>query len=530
MKKTICFPLNILLWLSAAWMNTTMIYAQPSIPVLDLPDQEIVSAFEKAAKQNVLAAVNDSVFFGYFSVCADGQGFGYGNTYPSLDGHQMSDALLWLGESAVVKANWDYVLTFQKPDGSLPLAILPAQAGRAIGHPGAQATVEANGGLYHHWVPGDPLRALAGPTLIQNADVIYRFTQDRQWLIKQMPAVNRSAEHLASLTTAQGAVAGAGYYVERPCRQEYDGVAQCHAIDAFRRLALLNHEIGAEATAQRFQNLAGLIEGHFRSMFWQKDHFAEYIHPQHGLIDRHGLTDVNWCALALSAADRQQAALLWPLLKNEYRFYYGAMPAGIATLPDTYEAWEFTFPDQMDLAAMGRIWYLEAGARANRQDGPGLLNSILAVCREGEKNGYYWRERYREQGGYGAQKYCEYPANLIRIVERFLLGVELQLNGSLCLAPTVPESYWILGFGQTLCLRDWQLQYRMQQDQISGTFCGDSDLTLWIQMPEKAAGKKWFARLQGKPLKLKHVGNAICLSLPQSDHHQPIHFAITSYR
>ncbi len=530
MKKRTLIPLNILLWLSAIWMNATLIDAYPAIPVLDLPDAEIVRAFEKAAEQNVLAAVNDSIFFGYFSVCADGRGFGYGNSYPSLDGHQMSDALLWLGESAVVKANWNYVLTFQKPDGGLPLAILPAEAGRAIGPPGAQATVEANGGLYHHWVPGDPLRALAGPTLIQNADVIYRFTRDRQWLIEQLPAVNRSAEHLASLTTAQGAVAGDGYYIERPCRQEYDGVAQCHAVDAFRRLALLNHEIGAEATAQRFQNLAGLIADHFRSLFWQKDHFAEYIHPLHGLIDRHGLTDVNWCALALSAADPQQAALLWPQLKNEYRFYYGAMPAGIATLPNTYEAWEFTFPDQMDLAAMGRVWYLEAWARANRQDGPGLLNSILAVCREGEKNGYYWRERYHEQGGYGAQQYCEYPANLIRIVERFLLGVDLRLDGSLRLAPAVPENYWIQGFGQTISLRDWHLQYRMQQDQISGRFSGDSELTLWIRLPENLTIKKWSARLQGKPAELKQVGDTICLSLPQTDPLHPIRFSITSHR
>ncbi|NLP10063.1 hypothetical protein GX408_06670 [bacterium] len=529
MKKTISIPYKILLWLSAAWLNATMIDAQPTIPVLDLPDQEIVRAFEKAAKQNVLAAVNDSVFFGYFSVCADGQGFGYGNTYPSLDGHQMSDALLWLGETEVVKANWDYVLTFQKPDGSLPLAILPAEAGRVIGHPGAQAIVEANGGLYHHWVPGDPLRALAGPTLIQNADVIYRFTQDRLWLLKQLPAVNRSAEYLASLTTAQGAVAGAGYYIERPCRQEYDGVTQCHAADAFGRLAQLNREIGAEETAQKYQELASLIKAHFRSAFWQKDHFAEYIHPQHGLIDRHGLTDVNWCALALSSADRRQAALLWPQLKDEYRFYYGGMPAGIATLPNTYEAWEFTYPDQMDLAAMGRVWYLEAWARANMQDGPGLLNSILAVCREGEKNGYYWRERYRDQGGYGAQQYCEYPANLIRIVERFLLGVDLQLDGSLRLTPTVPKSYWIQGFGQTLCLRNWRLQYRMQQNQISGSYSGDSELTLWIQIPQTRTDKNWSARLQGRSVKLRQVGDVVCLYLPQTEPHLPIQFVLTSH-
>ena len=121
---------------------------------LDLPDGEIAEAYEYAAEQNVLAAINNEVFFGYWSVCADGQDFGYGNTYPSLDGHQMTDALLWLGQAEVVKANWEYVRSFQKPDGQLPIAILPGT--KEV----AGARVDLNGGLYKHWVPGDPLRAL----------------------------------------------------------------------------------------------------------------------------------------------------------------------------------------------------------------------------------------------------------------------------------------------------------------------------------------------------------------------------------
>ena len=100
---------------------------------LDIPDSLIMEAYERAATQNILAAVNPNIFFGYFSVCADGKGFGIGNTYPSLDGHQMTDALLLLEQVDVVKANWDYVKTFQKPNGQLPLAILPAAAGKKIG-------------------------------------------------------------------------------------------------------------------------------------------------------------------------------------------------------------------------------------------------------------------------------------------------------------------------------------------------------------------------------------------------------------
>src|SRR6266550_9220198 len=87
------------------------------------------------------------------------------------------------------------------------------------------------------------------------------------------------------------------------------------------------------------------------------------------------------------------------------------------------------------LLAMGRVWYLECQARARMRDAAGLVASIRKVCEVGRDGGYYWRERYGPKGGYGAQKYCEYPANLIRIVQRFLLGVELDLDGTVVLAP-----------------------------------------------------------------------------------------------
>ncbi len=162
-------------------------------PAPSLPDELITEAYRKAATQNVLAAVNPKVFPGYFSVCADGRDFGYGNTYPSLDGHQMTDALLWLGQVDVAKLNFDYVRSFQREDGSLPIAILPSLAGKKIGPAGYQSQVAPNGGLYTHWVPGNPLAALAGPTYIQNADAIFRRTLDVRWLGSQIESVNRAA-------------------------------------------------------------------------------------------------------------------------------------------------------------------------------------------------------------------------------------------------------------------------------------------------------------------------------------------------
>jgi len=497
----------------------------------ELPDQEIRQAYERAAVQNVLAAVNPKIFFGYWSVCADGQGFGYGYTYPSLDGHQITDALLWLGQVEVVKANWDYVRSFQRPDGSLPIAILPDLAGKQAGEGDHLAPVAPNGGLYQHWVPGNPLAALADPTYIQNADDIFRSTLDLKWLAAQLPSVNLAADHLAVLTDEQGRVKGAGYYIERPVRMESDGVAQCHAVDAFRRVAALNRLLGDEAAAKRYEELAERIRQNFVNRFWVKDHFAEYFHPQRGLISNHGLTDVDWASITLDVVTPEQRAILWPQLRDEKRFYYGGMPTGIATRPETYEDWEFSHPDRHDLAAMGRVWYLDAEARARMGDAQGLLLGIRRVCEEGRKNGYYWRERYQPDGKggvvpVGPNTYCEYPANLIRVVQRFLLGVDLRRDGSLVLAPTVTEEFWQRGFGQTLRWRDRALTYRTRFDRITGTYEGVSPQKLGVRLQAGSGEAKVRVTINGRPTDGEQAGGLIFITLPKASPQKPCHFEI----
>ena len=458
---------------------------------VELPEAEIAEAYQKAARQNVLAAVNNQIFFGYFSVCADGKGFGRGNTYPSLDGHQLSDALLWLGQEDVVRANFDYVKGFQKPNGLLPIAILPTT--REVAH----TPVEANGGFYRHWVAGDPLRALGSPTYIQNADVIFRRTQDLEWLRARLGSVNLAGEYLASLTTPQGRVGGAGYYIERPPRIEYDGVSQGYAFDAFERLERLNRRAGDGRAAGRWKELAGRVARNFRREFWRGDHCTEYIHPERGAIDGHGLTDVDWTAIATGIAGREQVAVLWPRLKGEKAFYYGGVPTGIVTRPEAYQEWEMAKGDRHDLGAMGRVWYLEAWARWRMGDGEGLVESLRRVAQVGRENGYYWRERYHPSTDgkprpAGPNTYCEYPANLIRIVQRFLYGVDFGLDGSVRLAPVAPERFWKAGFGQRLRWRGSELNYRMDTAGVHGTYTGERAQRLLVAR-----------RGGGKPVELK---------------------------
>jgi hypothetical protein len=505
-----------------------------SVPRPEIPDAEVAAAYERAAVQNVLAAVNPKVFSGYWSVCADGRGFGYGNTYPSLDGHQMTDALLWLGKVEVVKANWDYVRSFQRPSGLLPLAIFPAHAAKGT-DASTRASDPNNGGLYQHWVPGNPLAALADPTYIQNADVIYRHTLDRSWLTAQIKSVNLAADHLGSLVTEQGRVKGAGYYLERPTRIESDGVAQCHAVDAFRRTAALNRVLGDEASARRYDELAERIRKNFVTQFWVKDHFAEYLHPQRGPITSHGLTDVDWAALATGIATPEQRAILWPQLKNEGRFHYGGMPTGIATRPETYEPWEFSHPDRHDLAAMGRVWYLEAWARAQMGDAQGLLGGIRKVSEVGRAGGYFWRERYHPDGKglatpAGAEKYCEYPANLIRIVQRFLFGVDLRLDGSLVLAPIATDDFWERGFGQALAWGNRTLTYRMQRNRSEGTYTGATPLRLGLRFPPGTASMPVRVLINGQPADPVREKDMIFLILPAASQPEPCRFEVALRR
>jgi hypothetical protein len=158
------------------------------------------------------------------------------------------------------------------------------------------------------------------------------------------------------------------------------------------------------------------------------------------------------------------------------------MPTGIAAEPGKYEPWEFNYTDRMDVAAMGRVWYLEARARTRMRDAIGLADSIRRVCAAGRADGYYWRERYGDKGGYGTKQYCEYPANLIRIVQRFLLGVDFRLDGTLALSPTVPPEYWKQGFGQTLTWRNRRMTYRMQQNRISGEYEGAGPQLLVVRL------------------------------------------------
>src|SRR5208337_3699421 len=134
----------------------------------------------------------------------------------------------------------------------------------------------------------------------------------------------------------------------------------------------------------------------FRAGVLAEDHFGEYVHPEHGLVDSHGLSDVNWAAVAFGVATGKKLELVWARLMKEPAFWLGGLPTQNVTKPFSYEKWEINVQPECvgdalnDVAAMGRVWYLEAVACQRMKAYDRLVESARKVCQAAKADGY-WR-------------------------------------------------------------------------------------------------------------------------------------------
>jgi hypothetical protein len=496
--------------------------------VPDIPDPLLAEAYDKSASLNILRSVNHEIFHGYFSVCADGVGHGKNNTFPGLDWGQSAEALLWLGQDDVVRASWEYVKSFQREDGLIPFAIIPDQAGKTVPVLNYPLKVEDRGAVYVHWEPGNALFTLSSVTYIEVADSFFRRTGDLDWLRAQAGSLRRTIDWMETSVNDAGLVKGGGFYIERPPRHDFDGVSQCYNVDAYRQAARLFDRVGDEATARRCRALAERISASFRAKFWAGDQCVEYLHPKRGPITSHGLTDVDWIAIATHTLAPAHVPALWERLRGAADFVYGGTPTGIATRPEAYEDWELT-SDRHDVAAMGRAWFLEAWARREMGDADGLVDSLRKVSETGRANGWSWHERYYSErsgdlGLYKMEWYVEYPACLIRVINRFLLGIGHGLDGSLRIDPLVPAAFWEKGFGHRLAWTGRTLSFRCQGEKLSGTVTGAQPLRLRVRPGPKASSTP-SARINGRPIPCTLRNGLVELELPPSS--SPIAFEVS---
>jgi hypothetical protein len=409
-------------------------------------DPEIRAGVEAAIRKNLVPAATEVAYPGHFWITADGEPYGRMTTWPGLDSWQLAGAYLLLGRTTLVQNYFDYVRASQRKDGNIPFAIFPEMKPnntclRGLKWPDDVFTyrppkgesVPATGweprkwiGLFEHWQNvGDPFATLGPVCYILTAGEIFDATRSVDWLKGRLASIEKTAKYILGRRTKNGLINGCGFYSEQPPRREWDGLTQCYCVHAFREMARLLNAAGNAVDAAKWKRDADSLVESFSREFWRGDHFGEYIHPEHGLVDSHGLSDVNWAAVAFGVATDEQIKVLWPRLLAAKEFWWGDMPTQAVTKPFAYEGWEQNFgppcpvPPLNDVAAMGRVWFLEAMACKRMKAHDRLIESVRKVCRMA-KDGY-WRERYHPQkdgsvSQDGSQKYCEYPAVLVRVV------------------------------------------------------------------------------------------------------------------
>jgi hypothetical protein len=410
-------------------------------------DPEIRAGMEAAVFRNLIPAATERAYPGHFTINADGGGYGSDSTWPGLDSWQMIGPYLELGRTRLVEDYFDFVRASQRKDGNIPFAIFngdtrPGGCLRGLNYPddlftyqppkrdGLPASSQETRrwiGLFEHWqTKGFPLSTLGPVCYLLTAAEIFESTRSGSWLTERLGSVESAARFLLTLRKDNGLIGGSGFYIEAPPREGCDGATQCYVVHAFRRLAGLLRAAGETTKEAVWTEHADKLAKTFVEVFWREDHFGEYVHPEHGLVDDHGLSDVNWAAVEVGLADDQKLQRLWPRLIREPAVWAGDMPTQVVTKPFAYEKWEINrSPDcpadpLNDVAAMGRVWYLEAVACQRMRARARLVDSVRKVCRAASGGGY-WRERYhlKPDGTVspdGSQKYCEYAAVLARVV------------------------------------------------------------------------------------------------------------------
>ena len=320
----------------------------------------------------------------------------------------MAGAYLLLGRTRLVCDYFDFVQASQRKDGHIPFYIYPSQPNgpktftykppKREGLPASSQITRAWLSVFDHWRPKeDPISTLGPVCYILTAAEIFDAANSVPWLREKLPSVELTAKYLLGRKSKNGLIDKSGFYIEQPARYQWDGVAQCYVIHAFREMARLFRAIGDKTKETAWSGHADELTKAFTTAFWRTDHFGEYVHPARGLVDSHGLSDVNWAAIAFGIVTGPNLELLRPRLFKEPGFWPGNMPTQIVTNPFNYEKWEQEEPTKppsplQDLAAMGRAWYLEATACRRMQAIDRLVESTRKVCRAAVDG--YWRERY----------------------------------------------------------------------------------------------------------------------------------------
>src|SRR5947199_10465836 len=129
------------------------------------------------------------------------------------------------------------------------------------------------------------LSVLGSVSYIISASEIFAATKSQSWLREKFFSIEGAGNYLLFRISPNGLLAGAGFYIESPPRNQWDGITQCYGIHCFRLLAAMHEHASDREHAREWRARADALARHFQAAFWRKDHYGEYVHAEHGLVD-----------------------------------------------------------------------------------------------------------------------------------------------------------------------------------------------------------------------------------------------------
>ena len=201
----------------------------------------------------------------------------------------------------------------------------------------------------------------------------------------------------------------------------------------------------------------------------------------------HGMTDTNFAMVAFGMAPPEKAESIWKHFQSNENAFYEVnglfAPTWVSEKAETYGPEDLNKrAPYKDCVAIARIWRYDALMRRLMRDGEGILRTIgyaneLHDRPSGGGVGYF-AERYglgRFQPGDEAQatipKYAGYPAIYNSfIIQKALLGLDVDVWGTIHIDPCVPANWYEKGFGQEGCglLADHDLGFTYGENRVEG--------------------------------------------------------------
>ena len=249
---------------------------ETGLPLLQLPDKKIEEVYRanwintlQPCTENLMpadVASSHSEAARPWKVDVSGH---YPGWYPGVDVKHQAAAYLACGRDLpLVLRAWELTTDrYMLEDGGIKPATMHNNS------QGVWPETTVDGSVVYY-----PLRAVATIDYLILGDMIFRYSQDRDWLARNLPAMRRARDFLAGWIDDEGLLLSYSYDLDQVYR-DIDGVAQASAYYSLEKLAALENLIGNAAEQQKSKALARRLKEGSNTHFWdaERGYYAEHI-------------------------------------------------------------------------------------------------------------------------------------------------------------------------------------------------------------------------------------------------------------